>query len=329
MLRGVDVPDLSTTVLGQPVSSPVLVAPTAYHRLVHPDGELATAVGAARAGTVMVLSTTASTSMEDVAAAAPDGARWFQLYVHTDRDLTLSLLHRAEAAGYRALVLTVDTPRLGRRRRDGVAGFSLPDGIRPANLLADASANLAQYAAQSFDATLTFEAIAWLCEQTTLAGRRQGRPARRRRPGLHRRRRIGGPGLQPRRSSIGWRGRYRRRAGRGGRRGRRSERGLRRRRNPARHRRPAGIGPRRPRGVRRPLGRVGPGPRRRRRACSTSSPRSPPRPRTRSHSPGSTPAPRPDPTSSSRADLGRQARLKVGSHDPAIGRPPGELVSAG
>ena len=168
MLRGVDIPVLGTTVLGQPVASPVLVAPTAYHRLVHPDGELATAAGVARAGTVMVLSTTASTPMEDVAAAAPDGTRWFQLYVHTDRDLTLSLLHRAEAAGYRALVLTVDTPRLGRRRRDGAAGFSLPDGIRPANLMADASANLAQYAAQSFDATLTFEAISWLCSQTTL-----------------------------------------------------------------------------------------------------------------------------------------------------------------
>ena len=168
MLRGVDIPDLRTTVLGQPVAAPVLVAPTAYHRLVHPDGELATSVGAARAGTVMVLSTTASTPIEDVAAAAPDGARWFQLYVHTDRELTLSLLHRAEAAGYRALVLTVDTPRLGRRRRDGPTGFSLPDGVRPANLLADAAANLAQYAAQSFDATLTFEAVTWLCGQTSL-----------------------------------------------------------------------------------------------------------------------------------------------------------------
>ena len=168
MLRGVDIPDLRTTVLGQPVASPVLVAPTAYHQLVHPDGELATSIGAARAGTLMVLSTTASTPMEDVAAAAPDGARWFQLYVHTDRELTLSLLHRAEAAGYCALVLTVDTPRLGRRRRDGAGGFVLPTGIRPANLLADASANLAQYAAQSFDATLTFEAVTWLCRQTSL-----------------------------------------------------------------------------------------------------------------------------------------------------------------
>lgn len=172
MLRDVSAVDMATTLLGTDVTTPVHVAPTAYHRLAHPDGEAATARGAAAAGSVLILSTVSTVSIEDVAAVAPDAVLWFQLYVHADRELTSWLVKRAEAAGYKALVLTVDTPVLGRRRRDGVHGFNLPDGIAPANLAGYAAAqdptNLVAYAASAFDASLTPEAISWLREHTSL-----------------------------------------------------------------------------------------------------------------------------------------------------------------
>jgi 4-hydroxymandelate oxidase len=123
---------LATTVLGLPVAFPVLIAPTALQRLAHPDGELATARAAQRAGSLMVVSTTATTSLEDVRAAAP-GAMWFQLYVYRDRGLTRELLGRVKAAGYQGLVLTVDAPMIGRRERDIRSGFTLPSHLRIAN----------------------------------------------------------------------------------------------------------------------------------------------------------------------------------------------------
>ncbi len=171
VLRDVRTVDISTTLLGAPVSSPVHVSPTGYHRLLHADGELATARGAAAAGSAYVLSTVSTVSMEDVASAVPDGLRWFQIYVHGDRGLTRWLLDRAEAAGYRALVMTVDTPVLGRRRRDG-AGFVLPDGVVVTNLHGYAGdydpSNLTEYAANAFDASLSPEAVSWLAAQTSL-----------------------------------------------------------------------------------------------------------------------------------------------------------------
>lgn len=121
--------DTATTVLGTPVASPVLVAPTALQRLAHPDGEEAMARAAARAGTVMTVSTIATTRPADVAAAAPDAPRWFQVYVLKDRGVTRALVDEALHSGYRALVLTVDAPRAGRRERDLRAGFSVPPGI--------------------------------------------------------------------------------------------------------------------------------------------------------------------------------------------------------
>jgi 4-hydroxymandelate oxidase len=170
MLRDVSQVDLTTTVLGQAISTPVMIAPTAYHRLAHPDGECATARAAATAGTVLVVSTMATRTIEDIAAAADDAALWFQLYVHADRGMTTTLLKRAEAAGYRALVVTVDTPRLGNRRRDGLHGFTLPNHAVPVNLAASGvdPSNLPAYAASAFDPALTYEGIQWLCAQTTL-----------------------------------------------------------------------------------------------------------------------------------------------------------------
>jgi isopentenyl diphosphate isomerase/L-lactate dehydrogenase-like FMN-dependent dehydrogenase len=119
----------ATTVLGTEVAMPVLVAPTAFHRLLHPDGEAGTARAAAAAGTVMCLSTLATTSPAEVAAAAPGAPRWFQLYVFRDRGVTRELVEQAVAAGFEAIVLTVDAPRLGRRERDLRTGFQVPPEV--------------------------------------------------------------------------------------------------------------------------------------------------------------------------------------------------------
>ena len=121
----------STEILGHELALPVLVAPMAFQRLAHPDGEKATARGAARAGTIFCLSTIATTSATDVAAAAPSAARWFQLYVFRDRGLTKALLEEAAAAGFSAVVLTVDLPRLGRRERDLRTDLHIPEELVP------------------------------------------------------------------------------------------------------------------------------------------------------------------------------------------------------
>ncbi len=116
----------STTFLGTPSAMPVAIAPMAVHGVAHPDGELATARAAAAAGVPFTLSTTSSRSIEEVAAAAPDGTLWLQLYVQSDREVTRALVERAATAGYRAIVLTVDLPLLGYRDRDRRSGFQLP-----------------------------------------------------------------------------------------------------------------------------------------------------------------------------------------------------------
>jgi 4-hydroxymandelate oxidase len=121
VLRDVSSVSTGTEVAGAPLGTPIGVAPTAAHRLVHPDGEVATAAGAARAGALYVLSTRSSRRIEDVAAAA--GTWWFQAYIMRDRDLTASLVRRAATAGAAAIVLTGDTPVPGRKRRDRGWGF--------------------------------------------------------------------------------------------------------------------------------------------------------------------------------------------------------------
>lgn len=172
VLQDVALVDASTTVLGTPVSLPVLVAPMAYHRLVHDEGEEATAAGTAAAGTVLVASTLATTSLEHVAAAAPGSPQWFQLYVHRDRGFTAELVARAGEAGYRALVLTVDLPVLGYRPRDERNRFTLPEGMVMANVgrsteATDGSA-IALYAAGELDPSLTPADVGWLRGLTTL-----------------------------------------------------------------------------------------------------------------------------------------------------------------
>ena len=127
----IDVSDVTTatTVLGTPVAMPLLVAPTAIQKLAHPDGEVGMAKAAAAAGTLMCLSTLATASPAEVAAAAPGAPRWFQLYVFRDRAVTRAFVEQAVEHGYGAIVLTVDAPRLGRRERDLRTGFRVPEEI--------------------------------------------------------------------------------------------------------------------------------------------------------------------------------------------------------
>jgi len=117
--------DASSTLLGHPTAMPVAIAPMAAHGLAHADGELATARAAASAGIPFIPSTMSTASMEEIAAAAPDGTRFFQLYAQVDPGRTRSLVERAEAAGYGAIVLTVDLPELGYRDRDRRNGWEM------------------------------------------------------------------------------------------------------------------------------------------------------------------------------------------------------------
>src|SRR3954467_14959065 len=126
MLVDVSAATTETTALGTPISMPLLVAPTAFQRMAHPDGEPATARAAAAAGTVMTLSTIATSAPAEVAQAAPGAPRWFQLYWFKDEGVTRSLVEQAVASEFKALVLTIDAPgTLGRRERDLRTGFTV------------------------------------------------------------------------------------------------------------------------------------------------------------------------------------------------------------
>jgi 4-hydroxymandelate oxidase len=129
MLAGVGEVRTEAQVLGAEVSMPVLVAPVAYQRLVDAEGELAMARAAAEAGTAMCLSTLATSRPSEVAAAAPSGRRWFQLYCFRDEGITRALVDEAIACGFEAIVVTVDAPPGGNRERDLRTGFKVPEGL--------------------------------------------------------------------------------------------------------------------------------------------------------------------------------------------------------
>ena len=166
--------ELATTVLGQPLALPVMIAPTAYHKLAHPEGEVATARAAAATGTTMIVSTLSTTALEDIAATG--ASLWFQLYVYRERDATAALIERATRAGCKALVLTVDAPLIGRRERDVRNGFALPAHLRMENLHGDRarvppSANdsgLAAWVSSHLDPALSWKDLAWLRSVTSL-----------------------------------------------------------------------------------------------------------------------------------------------------------------
>jgi 4-hydroxymandelate oxidase len=141
VLCGKRTPDLAITLLGLPVTMPVLIAPTAFHRLAHPDAECATARAAAGAGVIMIASMASTVAIEEVASAAREKAGgaepslWFQLYIQPDLDFTEAIIRRAEAAGCNTLAVSVDSPTFGHRERDERNGFhDLPPGLWCENL---------------------------------------------------------------------------------------------------------------------------------------------------------------------------------------------------
>ncbi|MET8528024.1 alpha-hydroxy acid oxidase [Micromonospora sp. NPDC005172] len=157
VLRATGERDLRTTVAGTSLAAPVLVAPTAFHRLAYAEGEVATARGAAAAGTAMVVSMAATRPIEEIAAVG--GTLWFQLYPQPDLDFTEYVVKRAESAGCQAIVVTVDSPVFGRRERDLRNGFTdLPAGCACENMR-DATGQVRPIA---MDATVGWDRIAWL-----------------------------------------------------------------------------------------------------------------------------------------------------------------------
>jgi L-lactate dehydrogenase (cytochrome) len=187
VLRDVSTVDLTTTVLGAEAALPFACAPTGFTRMLHHEGERAVARAAQDAGIPYALSTMGTTSLENVAEAAPSGRRWFQLYLWRDRDASRDFVARAKAAGYEALVLTVDTPVAGQRLRDVRNGLTVPPALtlrtlaglaaHPtwwANLLTTEplefaslrswNGTVAELANQMFDPAATLHDVAWLRE---------------------------------------------------------------------------------------------------------------------------------------------------------------------
>jgi 4-hydroxymandelate oxidase len=175
VLAGVADRDLTANVLGQKISMPIVVAPTAFHRLACVTGEIATARAAKNAQTLFVLSSLSNTPMEEVFAEAAS-PKWFQLYIYKDREITRALVQRAEAAGAEAIVLTVDAPGLGTRERDMRNRFTLPAGLAVANLAplgkgdmpSVEGSGLAEYVRRNFKSDLGFDDLDWLCGCTRL-----------------------------------------------------------------------------------------------------------------------------------------------------------------
>ena len=168
-LAGVSGADTSIELLGRRLSTPVILAPAAAQRLLHPDGELAAARAAIAAGTNFVLSTRATADLAEVAAAAGGGpGLWFQLYVEPDRDAVAAMLRRAREHGYEQIVLTVDVPVAGRRERELRHGeVPLPPGITIATHLGDAADVTAKPMTGGWDA-LRWEDVTWVAEASGL-----------------------------------------------------------------------------------------------------------------------------------------------------------------
>jgi 4-hydroxymandelate oxidase len=175
VLRGAGPPKLDTVLLGCRLSMPVLISPTAFHRLAHPEGEHATARAAARARTIMIVSMASTVAIEEVAASASQAAGgetnlWFQIYLQPDLGFTESVIRRAEAAGCPALVVTVDSPTFGRRERDLRNSFDdLPSGMCCENLREPTNGNhRGKVRKIVFSPELSWRNIDWLRKLTDL-----------------------------------------------------------------------------------------------------------------------------------------------------------------
>ncbi|CAD6227665.1 GSCOCG00001345001-RA-CDS [Cotesia congregata] len=163
--------EIGTRILGEEISMPLGIAPTAMQGMAHPDGECATAEAAEHMKTIYIQSTISTNSIEEISKAAPNAIKWFQLYVFSNRQVTINLIRRVERAGYKAIVLTIDTPFFGVRRRDVKNKFSLPRHLKLANFdghlsskinSADSGSGLNEYAVDQFDRSLSWDDIDWL-----------------------------------------------------------------------------------------------------------------------------------------------------------------------
>jgi 4-hydroxymandelate oxidase len=174
VLRGAATRSLEITLLGCRSSMPVLLAPTAFHRLAHPDGERATARAAAAAGIIMIVSMASTVAIAEVAAAARQGTStephlWFQLYIQPDLEFTEAIIRCAEAAGCTAIVVTVDSPVLGRRERDLRNGFvDLPPGLCCENLRDRRTGHPGVVRSIVMSPDLSWQHIEWLRRTTAL-----------------------------------------------------------------------------------------------------------------------------------------------------------------
>uniref|UniRef100_A0A7G3AIW4 (S)-2-hydroxy-acid oxidase n=1 Tax=Lutzomyia longipalpis TaxID=7200 RepID=A0A7G3AIW4_LUTLO len=176
-LKDVSERTTKTNVLGINMDMPVGIAPTAMQRMAHPEGEVANAKAAAASGVLFTLSTIATSSIEEVAEATPESNKWFQLYIYRDRELTKNLVRRAEKNGYKAIVLTVDAPLFGLRRRDVKNKFTLAPHLQLANFVgekatgvhnSEGGSGLLEYVNKQFDDSITWEDVKWLVEFTKL-----------------------------------------------------------------------------------------------------------------------------------------------------------------
>ncbi|XP_055317179.1 uncharacterized protein LOC129576311 isoform X2 [Sitodiplosis mosellana] len=165
--------DTRCNVLGFDLDCPVAIAPTAMQKMAHAEGELATAKGTIN--TIYTMSTLSTSSIEEVGEAAPDTNKFYQLYIYKDRELTKNLVRRAEKAGFKALVLTVDAPVFGPRRCDIRNKFELPQHLRLANFTDEklivqsaGGSGINEYVASQFDPTLNWNDVEWLVRFTKL-----------------------------------------------------------------------------------------------------------------------------------------------------------------
>jgi (S)-2-hydroxy-acid oxidase len=164
VLRDVSHCTIDTSILGDKISMPICISPTAYQKIVHPDGEIAMARASKSMGTCMVVSTYATCSIEEVVTAVPNSLLWFQLYVVTDREFTRQLVLRAEAAGYKALVVTVDTHVVGIRYASIRNQFEVPPHLKVVNI---ESLNTT-FNSIINEQAVTWKDIDWLKSQTKL-----------------------------------------------------------------------------------------------------------------------------------------------------------------
>ncbi|XP_038681878.1 peroxisomal (S)-2-hydroxy-acid oxidase GLO4-like [Tripterygium wilfordii] len=164
--------DMSTNVLGYKISAPIMIAPTGFHKLAHPEGEVATARAAASCNTIMILSYVSTCMVEEVAASC-NAIRFFQLYVYKRRDISAQLVQRAERNGYKAIVLTGDVPRLGRREADIKNKMVAPqlknfEGLLSTEVVSDDGSNVQAFVKKTLDASFSWKDVGWLRSVTKL-----------------------------------------------------------------------------------------------------------------------------------------------------------------